>query len=268
MVGAPDIADALPMNDRTLYIQAKNFGTTNVSIYDENMRVIKIVDVEVAWDTGNLQSEIRATTGGAGIRVTSDNGVIVLSGTASDAVTADRAVGVATAWIGTGASAGATGAGATGIRVVNAMSIASPQQVMLKVRFLEVSRNAGRELGVNWAAINGSRTRGVTLGQGGLTTQPPLLGGSAQSGTTTSSIGNTTTQSTSTSCPPSGICAPAGSGIFQAIGTFAGATGSPFGVILAGIVNKGVQIDRSGYSAGDQGSAAEVGGAELGRAFW
>ena len=242
VVGSPDIADALPMTDRTLYIQGKNFGTTNVSIYDENMRLIKVVDVEVAWDTGNLQSKIRATTGGAGIRVTSDNGVIVLSGTASDAVTADRAVAVATAWIGTAAS-GATGAGATGIRVVNAMSIASPQQVMLKVRFLEVSRDAGRDLGVNWAAINGSGTRGVTLGQGGLTTQPPLLGGAAQSGTTTSSIGNTTTQSTSTTCPPAGICAPAGSGIFQALGTFAGATGSPFGVILAEIVNKGVQID-------------------------
>ena len=127
--------------------------------------------------------------------------------------------------------------------MVNAMTIASPQQVMLKVRFLEVSRDAGRELGVNWAAINGSGTRGVTLGQGGLTTQPPLLGGAAQSGTTTSSIGNTTTQSTSTTCPPAGICAPAGSGIFQALGTFAGATGSPFGVILAEIVNKGVQID-------------------------
>jgi pilus assembly protein CpaC len=245
VVGSPDIADALPMTDRTLYIQGKNFGTTNVSIYDENMRLIKVVDVEVAWDTGNLQSKIRATTGGAGIRVTSDNGVIVLSGTASDAVTADRAVGVATAWIGTAASgpSGATGAGATGIRVVNAMTIASPQQVMLKVRFLEVSRDAGRELGVNWAAVNGSGTRGVTLGQGGLTTQPPLLGGAAQSGTTTSSIGNTTTQSTSTTCPPAGICAPAGSGIFQALGTFAGATGSPFGVILAEIVNKGVQID-------------------------
>ena len=46
-------------------------------------------------------------------------------------------------------------------RVVNAMTVASPQQVMLKVRFLEVDRDAGREIGINWAAINGSRT-GVT----------------------------------------------------------------------------------------------------------
>src|SRR5437588_6455920 len=69
VVGSPEIADAVPMSDRTLYIQAKKIGTTNVSIYDENMRVIKIVDVEVGFDTGNLQAKIRASTGNTGIRV-------------------------------------------------------------------------------------------------------------------------------------------------------------------------------------------------------
>jgi pilus assembly protein CpaC len=124
--------------------------------------------------------------------------------------------------------------------VVNAMTIASPQQVMLKVRFLEVDRNAGRELGINWYAVNGSGTRGFTTGLGGLTTQPPSLGGTLSTSTTTA--GNVTT--TTTSCQPAGTCAPAGSGIFQAAGTLVGANvGSPFGVILAEIVNKGVQID-------------------------
>ena len=140
VVGSPDIADAMPMTDRTLYIQGKNVGTTNVSIYDENMRLIKVVDVEVALDTGNLQSKIRASTGNTGIHVTNDNRQIILSGTASDAVAADRAVNFATAWIGTGVNA----VHGQGIRVVNAMTIASPQQVMLKVRFLEVARDAGR----------------------------------------------------------------------------------------------------------------------------
>jgi pilus assembly protein CpaC len=75
---------------------------------------------------------------------------------------------------------------------------------------------------------------------GGLTTQPPALGGSLT--TTTTTTGSTTT--TSTTCQPAGICAPSGSGIFQTVGTLVGANvGSPFGVILAEIVNKGVQID-------------------------
>jgi pilus assembly protein CpaC len=220
VVGSPEIADALPMTDRALYIQAKKIGTTNVSIYDEDMRLIKVVDVEVAFDTGNLQSKIRASTGNSGIRVSNDNGQVVLSGTASDAVTADKAFNLAKAWSPNGT-------------VINAMAVASPQQVMLKVRFLEVSRTAGRQLGINWAAINGSGTRGVTTGQGGLVTSPPQIGG-------TQNANGTPT----VTCAPSGTCPPFGNGIFQAAGTLLGASpGAPFGVILAEIVNSGTKID-------------------------
>jgi pilus assembly protein CpaC len=198
VVGSPAIADAMPMTDRTLYVQGKEVGTTNVSIYDENMRLIKIVDVEVALDTSNLQSKIRASTGNNGIHVTSDNGQIVLSGSVNDSLAADKAYGLAKAW-------------ASSASVVNAMTVASPQQVMLKVRFLEVDRNAQRAVGINWSAING-QGNGVsaTIGQGGLTAPPP----------------------------------PATGTLFQTAGTFAGAiTGGPFGTVLAQIVNKGVQID-------------------------
>ena len=228
VVGSPEIADALPMTDRTLLIQAKKIGTTNVSIYDENSRLVKVVDVQVTLDTGNLQSRIRALTGDRGIHVSTDNGQIVLSGVASNGPAADQAVNLAKSWSPNGA-------------VINAMNIASPQQVMLKVRFLEVDRNAGRELGINWYGINGSGTRGVTTGLGGLTTQPPVLGGSVSPSTTTTASGTTTTSS---SCLPSGTCAPFGSGIFQAAGTLVGSSvGAPFGTILAEIVNNGVQID-------------------------
>ena len=122
VVGSPEIADALPMTDRTLLIQAKKIGTTNVSIYDENSRLVKVVDVQVTLDTGNLQSRIRALTGDRGIHVSTDNGQVVLSGVASNGPAADQAVNLAKSWSPNGA-------------VINAMNIASPQQVMLKVRF-------------------------------------------------------------------------------------------------------------------------------------
>jgi pilus assembly protein CpaC len=216
-VGSPDIADARPMTDHLLYIQGKKFGTTNVSIYDDSNRLIKVVDVEVGLDTGNLQAKIRAVTGNSGIRVINDNGQVVLSGTASDAVAADKAVNLARAWT---EGSGQTQGGQSGVTVVNALSVASPQQVMLKVRFLEVTRDAGRQLGVNWTAINGSGTRGVTTGVGGLNSSTPQT------------------------CTPLGVCPPSGNGIFQAVGTLVGSgTGAPFGTILAEIVNNGTQID-------------------------
>lgn len=207
VVGSTTIADALPMTDRTLLIQAKKIGTTNISIYDHNSQLIKVVDVEVSLDTGDLQSKIRAATGSRGIRVTTDNGQVVLSGTAVDAADADQAVTMAKSW-------------SQNNNVINAMHIASPQEVMLKVRFLEVNRNAGRELGINTYAINGSGTRGVSTGLGGLTSSSPQ------------------------SCPAGGPCPPIGNGIFQAAGTLVGASvGQPFGTILAQIVNNGVKID-------------------------
>ena len=37
-----------------------------------------------------------------------------------------------------------------GPEIINTVSVMSPQQVMLEVRFIEISRTAGRELGVQW----------------------------------------------------------------------------------------------------------------------
>ena len=82
VVGAPDIMDALPMSDRVLYIQGKKVGTTNVSVFDQSIKLIGVLDVEVAIDTGTLQEKIRSVTGSRGIRVRSSNGQIVLSGVA------------------------------------------------------------------------------------------------------------------------------------------------------------------------------------------
>ena len=80
VVGAPDIADVLPMSDRVIYIQGKKIGTTNVSAFDQDKRLIAILDVEVAIDTRSLAAQIRSSTGSASIRVSSTNGQLVLSG--------------------------------------------------------------------------------------------------------------------------------------------------------------------------------------------
>jgi len=89
VVGAPDIVDALPMSDRVLYIQGKKVGTTNISVFDQSMNLIGVLDVEVAIDTGNLQRKIRSLTG-SGIRVRSSNAQIVLGGVTGNAATKGR----------------------------------------------------------------------------------------------------------------------------------------------------------------------------------
>ena len=157
VAGSPDIVDVKSLSDHLIYVQGKQTGTTNVILFDSSMKQIGILDVEVVIDTGNLQQNIRTGTGMQGVRVSASEGQVVLSGTAVDAVAAERAMAIATSTV------------AKGGTVVNAMSVAAPQQVMLEVRFLEVSREAGRNLGVNLYAANANGTNVGNSGLGGVT---------------------------------------------------------------------------------------------------
>jgi len=235
VVGSADIVDALPMSDRTLYIQGKKVGTTNVSVFDQSMQLIGVIDVEVTLDTGNLQEKIRLSTGSRSIRVGSSNGQIVLSGVASNAVAAERAVQVAKSMV------GESGA------IVNAMKVAPAQQVMLKVRFLEVARSASREFGINWFGANNAGNRGFATGLGGLNssiggsplTQPggrPGIGAGGP-GTFVDSSGNAVPLFGT----PPGTGAP-GLPIFTTAGTLLSG-GQPFGVALANLASNGASLD-------------------------
>lgn len=157
VAGSPDIVDVKSLSDHLIYVQGKQTGTTNVILFDSSMKQIGILDVEVVIDTGNLQQNIRTGTGMQGIRVSASEGQVVLSGTAADAVAAERAMAIATSTV------------AKGGTVVNAMSVAAPQQVMLEVRFLEVNRDAGRDLGVNLYAASANGTNVGNTGRGGVT---------------------------------------------------------------------------------------------------
>jgi pilus assembly protein CpaC len=113
-----------------------------------------------------------------------------------DTVVADRALSVAK--------------GLAGDAVVNAMQIAPSQQVLLEVRFLEVSRTAGRDLGVNLFIANGSGTSGINTGSPG--------------------VANPITQAG----PGTG-----GVPVFTTAGTLVSNTAGPFATILANVISNG-----------------------------
>ncbi|MBP0115831.1 type II and III secretion system protein family protein [Bradyrhizobium vignae] len=210
VAGSSDIVDVKSLSDHLIYVQGKQTGTTNVILLDSSMKQIGILDVEVVIDTGNLQQNIRSSTGGHGIRVSASEGQVVLSGTAADAVTAERAMAIATSTV------------AKGGTVVNAMSVAAPQQVMLEVRFLEVFRQAGRDLGVNLYAANANGTNVANTGRGGVLTgatgRQPIGGVNGDVG-----------------APPTGSLPVLGT-LNTLIGTAGGVAPAPFGSLLTSIV--------------------------------
>src|SRR6266404_1402050 len=94
VAGSPNIADVRSLREHVIYIQGKQTGTTNIILFDNTMRQIGILDVEVSIDTGNLQQNIQSSTGTRGIHVSAAEGQVVLSGTAVDAVAAERAMAI------------------------------------------------------------------------------------------------------------------------------------------------------------------------------
>ena len=219
VAGSPDIVDVKSLSDHLIYLQGKQTGTTNVILFDSSMKQIGILDVEVAIDTSNLQQNILSSTGTRGIRVTSTEGQIVLSGTAVDAVAAERAMAIA------------TGSVSDKSKVVNAMNVAGPQQVMLEVRFLEVFRSAGRQLGVNLSGTNGN---GSTIGNSGLAASGSING--ITNGPSTSATLNQPTIAS-----PGGLT---GVPLLGTAGTLA-TTAVPFGSILTNILHlsNGTSVD-------------------------
>lgn len=219
-VGQTDIADVRAMTNSTIYVQGKKVGTTNISVFDTKNQLVTVIDLEIVPDTGTLRNKIAASTGGSGISVSSAGGQVVLGGEASDAVSASRAVAVAK-----GLSPDAP--------IVDAMKVAASQQVMLKVRILEVDRTAGRALGVNWQ-LNGSKAQGST-GLGIYSAQEQFVTNVNGVPAVASTISVAQNPAASNSATGVGL-----SGVF----TGASAGAAPFGSLMANIINShGVNLN-------------------------
>ncbi|MCW1381596.1 type II and III secretion system protein family protein [Novosphingobium sp. KCTC 2891] len=150
MVGNDEIADVLPITERSIYVLGKKMGTTSLTLYDVNGRVLSIMDVAVGPDVEALGEQLRALVPGEKIEAQVSNESIVLTGTVNDPGAVDRAMQLARAF--------------AGDKVVNLVSVGASQQVMLEVRFAEVSRNSGFDVGVS--AFGNGNTFGSVVGKG------------------------------------------------------------------------------------------------------
>nr|WP_166180956.1 type II and III secretion system protein family protein [Altererythrobacter segetis] len=147
MIGNEEIADIVPITANSLYVLGKKMGTTSLTLYDSGGRVLSIMDIAVGPDVQGLQEQLTGLVPGQQIDARISNDSIVLSGQVSDPGAVDRAVQVARTY--------------AGDKVVNLMTVGSSQQVMLEVKFAEVNRNSGVNVGVS-AFGTGSKFSSVT----------------------------------------------------------------------------------------------------------
>jgi pilus assembly protein CpaC len=211
IVGDPEIADVNPLTDHSLSILAKKIGTTRVSVYAEDKKLVGIFDVEVNYDLTRLTNELHRRFPGSSLRASSVNGRIMLSGEIGDAVNLEKAVSIARQF---------------GPEVINTVSVMQPQQVMLEVRFIELDRTAGRELGVQWNRFGGSSI--INIGNNVPASQLPISPSGAN-------FSNAPTGGVNTN--PSSLLSSAA----VAAGVLSGAP--PFGFLISRIVAGGVSTD-------------------------
>jgi pilus assembly protein CpaC len=210
VIGNPDVADVTALTDHTLSILGKKLGTTRVSIYGPDRKLIGVFDVEVSYDVSTLAIQLANRFPQSKLRVQSVNGRILLSGKVTDGVVLDQALAIARQF---------------GPEVINSVEVMQPQQVMLEVRFVEATRQAGRELGVQW----------------NVTPRP----GHAES--FISNIGDQTVASrlpTTPFFPDRPISSQASpTGVSQAAAGVIGTATNPFGFIAANMIAKGLNIE-------------------------
>jgi pilus assembly protein CpaC len=163
VVGNPDIADILPVTNRSVYVLGKKMGTTSLTIYDANNRVISVVDIAVGPDVVSLRRQLSELMPGEQIGARISNDSVVLTGILSSGPAIDQAMQLAQTY-------------ASG-KIVNMMSVGASQQVMLEVRFSEINRQAAKRLGVSAFLGSDGGTFGSAIGSGAGLVPDPTSGG-------------------------------------------------------------------------------------------
>lgn len=162
MVGNQEVADIVPITNRSLYVLGKKMGTTSLTIYDSNNIVISVVDVAVGPDIVSLRRQMAELIPGENIGARISNEAVVLTGVVSNGPAVDRAVELAKSY--------------AGDKVINMMSIGASQQVMLEVRFSEINRQTGKQIGFSGFTGSNDGTFGSATGNGASLVPDPDTG--------------------------------------------------------------------------------------------
>ncbi|WP_254600854.1 type II and III secretion system protein family protein [Caulobacter sp. S45] len=141
MVSNPKVADVVLSTPRRIYVLGQDGGQTDATFVDGMGRQILRLNIRVDNDTSAVAETLNHVLPGSSIHVEAVNDRLILSGEAPNAADADKAMRVAQSFV------------EKPENVLNMISVAGPEQVMLKVRIIEVNRQIIKQLGVSLQAL-------------------------------------------------------------------------------------------------------------------
>ena len=152
LVADPNIVDVMAVKSNRLYLVGSALGDTNIMALDADGNVLRKINVHVQMDTQRLQSMVDELYPNESVNVRAMSDQIILTGDVSTPAKANKITNL----VGKFAS-GAQGGDAASIdnAIVNMLSVRGEQQVMLRVKIVEASRSAVKDLGLNLQNPNG-----------------------------------------------------------------------------------------------------------------
>ncbi|MET0314794.1 MAG: type II and III secretion system protein family protein [Hansschlegelia sp.] len=185
-VADPAIANAVVRSARKAYLIGAAPGQTDVKFIDAEGREIASYEVSVSRDVGSIRSSIGRSINGANVQVEGVGDGVVVTGSVKSAQEAQTAIDIAGGYM------------ADPKKVVNALRIEGQDQVMLKVKIVEMQREVLKQLGVDYAAngldIFGTKVVGSTLfplsATGSVPSNlfPPMMAGGNATGVLTNPV--------------------------------------------------------------------------------
>lgn len=137
LVSNPDVVDAVVQSSRQVYLLAKDVGDANAFFMGADGQRLIFLEVSVARDLTPLNDALNRLLPGARIKAEAVGENVVLTGSVLNPIDATRANDIAARYAKKKDS------------VVNMLSVAAKEQVLLRVQVAEMQRDAIRRLGVN-----------------------------------------------------------------------------------------------------------------------
>ncbi len=150
-IGNDKIADILILRAEELYIVGKMLGTTNIMVWDEEDKLVDIINLEVTHDLNSLRQRLFHYLPNEDIGVETSQGQLILSGQSSSLAKMNTAVELARGYAETASSVKGKS------EVLNMISIGGGHQVMLEVTVAEVNTEISRKFDSKMSlSFNGS----------------------------------------------------------------------------------------------------------------
>ncbi|VAV89007.1 Type II/IV secretion system secretin RcpA/CpaC, associated with Flp pilus assembly [hydrothermal vent metagenome] len=141
LVSNPEIVDAVIRTPRRIYVLGVAVGQTNVFFFRADGTQLLNLEISVAEDIRDLQSTIQKLLPNARIEIDTIRDSIILSGSVPNAGQAAQAMKIARTFV------------ETPENVISMLTITGKEQVMLKVRVVEMQRTLTKQLGIDLSVV-------------------------------------------------------------------------------------------------------------------